>query len=309
MKNYPSITIVTPSYNQAQYLEETILSVLEQNYPKLEYIIMDGGSTDGSVEIIKKYEKHLTYWVSAKDRGQAHALHQGFQRGRGAILGWINSDDFYLSGALEEVSRLYRESGDQLLAGPVINFNSTTGKSGLVPQRHITFRNMIEFGANDKLPIMWHQPGVFFPRKFYEMVGGIDEQFRYMMDQDLLCRLLLHTGVVYTKTPLAKFRVHHDSKTYYFGLDFFQERIRLLEKWRASSWMPAEAKRVLPKLLGKIHILAAAVSYKSGGRRVALQHGFAALRHYPQLLLQRWFYTENIFPYLVAELGFGKEKS
>ena len=110
--SWPKISIVTPSYNQAQFLERTILSVLNQNYPNLEYIIIDGGSTDGSVEIIKKYEKYLAYWISEKDKGQAHAINKGFEKATGELVGWQNSDDIYLPNAFYKVVEIFREKPD-----------------------------------------------------------------------------------------------------------------------------------------------------------------------------------------------------
>ena len=105
--NYPKISIVTPSFNQGIFLEATIQSVLNQNYPNLEYIVIDGGSTDNSVKIIKKYEKYLSYWVSESDRGQSHAINKGFTISTGEIMGWLNSDDLYTSGALNHVANVF----------------------------------------------------------------------------------------------------------------------------------------------------------------------------------------------------------
>ena len=112
MTVFPKISIVTPSFNQAQFLEETILSVINQNYPNLEYIIIDGGSTDGSVDIIKKYEKHLTYWVSEPDNGHGHALNKGFSTTTGEIMAWINSDDKYYPSTFATVAEIFNKFSD-----------------------------------------------------------------------------------------------------------------------------------------------------------------------------------------------------
>ena len=115
--NYPKISVITPSYNQGQYIEETILSVLNQNYPNLEYIIMDGGSTDNTVEVIMKYADKITFWVSEKDKGQADAINRGFKKATGDILCWLNSDDYYFSETLKYVAENLDINKKEILFG------------------------------------------------------------------------------------------------------------------------------------------------------------------------------------------------
>jgi glycosyltransferase involved in cell wall biosynthesis len=209
-EDLPKVSIVTPSYNYAQFLEETILSVLNQGYPKLEYIIIDGGSTDGSVDIIRKYQDKLTYWASEPDRGQSHALNKGFARATGALLGWLNSDDVYLPAALSVAGRAYSQHPGSCIAGPVVNVDLRSGEERFIPQRGITLENMVKFWEH---LYSWHQPGLFFPRSVYELVGGVDGSLGYAMDHDLVCRLLQHCQVAYVDQPMAKFRLHTASKT------------------------------------------------------------------------------------------------
>ena len=208
---WPKITLVTPSYNQAQYLECTIRSVLLQGYPNLEYIVIDGKSQDGSAKLIQKYEPWLTYWVSAPDLGQADALQNGFMRSTGERLGWLNSDDLLLPGALYQIGILHRLAPTSLIAGSVINWDTQSGQEEVIHQRGLSLDSLLQLW---KRSYRWHQPGLLFPRQAYEYVGGLDTSLRYGMDYDLLCRLLrLNLPVMYTDQCLAKFRLHPTSKT------------------------------------------------------------------------------------------------
>ena len=208
---WPRISIVTPSFNQGQFIEETIRSVLLQGYPNLEYIIMDGGSRDATVKIIRKYESWLTYWVSEPDRGQADAIAKGFSKATGARLGWINSDDLLMPGALLSVAALHQSAPHALIAGNVINFHMDSGRQEICRQRNITLEALLRLWERSML---YHQPGLFFPQDAYQKVGEIDRSLRYTMDYDLLCRLLrMNIPVVYTNRILARFRLHASSKT------------------------------------------------------------------------------------------------
>ena len=207
---WPRVSIVTPSYNQGQFLEETIRSVLLQGYPNLEYLVMDGGSSDASVDIIRKYEPWLAYWVSERDRGQAHAINKGLERSTGDLVGWINSDDLLLPQALVRLASAYRQSPNAILLGDVINFQDGTEDSYLIQQKNVTLRNLVKPWSH---AVSFHQPGMYVPRCLYQQVGAIDETLRYYFDRDWLCRLLMISAASYLHKPVARFRLHPASKT------------------------------------------------------------------------------------------------
>jgi glycosyltransferase involved in cell wall biosynthesis len=206
----PRISIVTPSLNQGAFLEETIRSVLLQGYPDLEYVVVDGGSTDGSVEIIQQYAPWLSYWISEPDRGQAHAIDKGFAHCTGDVLGWLNSDDVLLPQALEHLAAAFERSPGAILAGDVVDLHQDSGHCQLLRQRQIAFESMVEPWRHN---IRWHQPGIFFPRALYARVGSLDASLRYAFTRDWLCRALQVTSVHYLHVPVARFRYHAASKT------------------------------------------------------------------------------------------------
>ncbi|MCZ2397314.1 MAG: glycosyltransferase [Chitinophagales bacterium] len=235
MKNSPKISIVTPSFNQGQYLEQTIESVISQNYPNLEYIIIDGGSTDGSVEIIKKYEKHLKFWVSEPDEGQANAINKGLEHCTGEIFNWLNSDDYLAEGALLKIAEGFRRGAD-LVAGNVRVFRDEE-------TLHLTkHRNLSAKGLLYWLPgVSFVQPGVWMRRQWVEEGGGVPEMYNCSFDWALYIQYLLHyPKVEYLDSLLVHFRYHDASKTVTLQEQFERERQQIVESFLSSDDKPLQ---------------------------------------------------------------------
>lgn len=206
--SFPRISVVTPSFNQGDFLEHTILSVLNQDYPNLEYIIIDGGSTDRSIEIIKKYEKYLAYWVSEKDNGQSDAINKGFLRSTGDILAWLNSDDLYLPGALHRMGRLF-------IADPAADV--LFGDIHIADQYGEIDRTMKEVRFSPKALLYGatniNQQATFWRRRAWETSGPLRNMYFYM-DGYLLLSFVKHGArICYIKEPLAIFRMHPMNKS------------------------------------------------------------------------------------------------
>lgn len=205
----PRITIVTPSYNQATFLPATIESVLGQRYPNLEYIVVDGGSTDGSVEIIRRYANQLAWWVSERDGGQADAVRKGFARATGSIFGFLNSDDLLAPGALAYVVGRFQQDPH---LGVVVGAGGMIDGAG----RFLHGVYPMGWGVDELLSFesRFMQPAVFFSRSVYERVGGMDPQFRFALDLDLFVRIAaIGAPHVITRKLLAFTRLHPDTKT------------------------------------------------------------------------------------------------
>ena len=225
-ENLPIVTVVTPSYNQGEFIESTILSVLEQDYPNIEYIIMDGKSTDGTLDILKKYDDRIK-WFSEKDRGQSHALNKGFKIARGSVIGWLNSDDRYLPGAIAnavETFQKYPQCGLVYGNCRIIDENESICGSLVVNDY-----SMKGFVSSDSINIC--QPAAFFKKEVLEKVGYINEDLHYIMDFDLWIRFSLVTEFVKSNDFLADFRVHGSSKTIHSPFRGWPERPEVVESF------------------------------------------------------------------------------
>jgi len=212
-RDWPTISVVTPSYNQGQFLERTIRSVLNQGYPALEYIIIDGGSTDGSADIIRKYGPQLAHWVTEKDDGQAHAIRKGFERATGKIVAWLNSDDVYLPGTLLRAGRAFMEApGIDILYGNrylIDESDHVIGDRRLTPYIPYLSKCGLLYGG-----FGINQPAAFWKKGLHDRVGGVDTSFRFAMDTDLILRLALAGArFQFLREYFTGFRIHPDSKT------------------------------------------------------------------------------------------------
>ncbi|MBN4078724.1 glycosyltransferase [Gammaproteobacteria bacterium AH-315-C21] len=203
----PKITVVTPSYNQAQFLEDTIKSVLDQQYPNLEYMVIDGGSTDHSVEIIKKYEDQISYWVSEKDDGQAHAVNKGFSRASGDIIGWLNSDDIYLPGTLERVAEYFERFTDSEV---IYGNHVVTDQYGnpLWNKKELPFSiRRLEHHS------YMSQPATFLKKSAIDKGGLLDEGLYFLLDWEYFIRLGKICKFTHVPETFATYRLHRIAKT------------------------------------------------------------------------------------------------
>jgi glycosyltransferase involved in cell wall biosynthesis len=242
----PLVSIVTPSFNQARYLEATIRSVLEQDYPNLEYLIVDGGSTDGSLEIIQRYADRLAWWVSERDQGQTDAINKGFARARGEILAWLNSDDTYLPKAISEaVAFLQAHPEAGMVYGDASLVDDSGNLLGRFPARQTDYRRLRRGYVH--IP----QQASFFRTSLWRQVGPLDPSFYFAMDYDLWVRIARRAPLYYTPRLWANFRLHDAGKSVVSDDRCWPEMLRVHRRDGGSwfSWLVFKAK-IRPVLYG-----------------------------------------------------------
>jgi glycosyltransferase involved in cell wall biosynthesis len=286
-QNSPTISIVTPSFNQGAYLEETILSVLNQNYEPLEYIVIDGGSSDNSVEIIRTYKDRLAFWISEPDKGQTSALNKGFRKATGDIIAYLNSDDLYQPGALARVAAEFSAPECHWLSGTCLFFDETGTK-------HHERRPPPVLRSRWFDHCWLSQPAVFWRRDLFDQVGLFDETLHYGMDYDFWMRLVMAgERCRFIDEPVAAFRWHSLSKTTAQTEGFSREEDFIRKKYVSA--LPAH-ERLLAR-----HFARVAESKRcheeirslieSGQRAAALKLFAKTVANYPPGILTRSWIT------------------
>lgn len=278
--HWPKISIVTPSYNQGRFIEETILSVLNQNYPNLEYFIIDGGSTDNSVEIITKYAEKLTYWVSEKDQGQADAINKGILKCTGVIFNWINSDDLLAENALFVIAEEYFKNPEfKIIAGGCALIKDGIFFEYRYNRQNLTFEGLISGKSNFQQPSQW--------LNFTNNKTLLNKDFHYAFDWDLILNLHAgESGLVYTDKLLSYYRDHSKSKTNNFGRKFLEEKLQIVKIYcrnnKNSRWALLKYQLILEAYLSTSDAL------QNGDNLLQL------LKKNPEFIFSR-FYISNLF--------------
>jgi glycosyltransferase involved in cell wall biosynthesis len=291
-----SVSIITPSYNQAAFLSDTLDSVLAQDVPGLEYIVIDGGSTDGSMDIIRRHAGRLAYWVSEPDSGQAEAINKGLARATGDIIAWLNSDDVYRPGAVRAaLAALEAETSLAFVYGDLDSIDSQGRTFNTIRYAPYALLDLLAFRIIG-------QPAVFFRRGALEQAGALDPGYHFLLDHHLWLRLAQHGGMRYLPLTLAAARHHPAAKNTAQAARFGQEAYRILDWAQAQPPLAALIRRHPRKVWGGAHRLNARYLLDGGAPGPALKAYARALANDPAYALKHW--RRMVFA-LASLAGFG----
>lgn len=291
------VSIITPSYNQAKYLERTILSVLNQDYPRIEYIVMDGASSDGSVEIIRKYAGKLAYWESAKDNGQADAINKGFARATGGIAAWLNSDDTYLPGAVSAAVKVFEENPDVVLVyGNMLAVDENDATFNTLTYKQLTLEDLLCFQIIG-------QPAVFMRRPALQKTGGLNPTFHFLLDHLLWIQIAKQGRILHAGQTWSAARYHPEAKNVAKAAEFGREAFRILDAVAQDFHLAPMLAKINRRARASAHRVDSRYLLDGGLPAQALAAWFRALVIFPPVALKRM----NIFVSAVLNLlGLGK---
>lgn len=282
MKNNPTVSIITPSLNQASFLEHAILSVLEQDYPDIEYLVVDGGSTDGSVDIIKKYSENINWWVSEPDKGQANGINKGLRRATGDIIAWLNSDDFYKPGAITSAVQALQENPR---AGFVFGDLQVVNEAGETT-------NKLTYGDYKLVDLMEFkiigQPAVFMRQEVLSAAGYLDESFHYLFDHHLWLRMAMISQPKYVHQLWAGEHYHPASKNAAHAAEFGAEAKRILEWMQSKQALSDVLKSNRNRVEAGAERLNAFYLFDAQNYRAALHAYWLSFRTHPPAAIRDW---------------------
>ena len=279
---FPLVSIVTPSYNQARFLEATLRSVLGQDYPNMEYLVVDGASSDGSVEIIHRHADRLTWWVSEKDSGQSEAINKGLHRARGEFVGWLNSDDIYLPGAVTAVVKVFQSNPQAgLVYGDAQAIDADGKPFNLMRACQYTLADLMAFN-------IICQPAAFMRRSVLEEAGYLDPAYQLLMDNLLWMCIALKAPIVYTPQTWAAARYHDQAKNRTRGAAYGLEARRLIADLKSRPEFSEHIKLEEKRILAGVERFDGFYLTDAGQPREALRSYVHAFRLNPRMAIQDW---------------------